>query len=189
MNERKSYTAQEMREMEAIVASGDIGSMTRERVAIMLKQAVEMRERAEEVRAKHSIYYGKIDYENETAIVDEVDYILRGAEGKELKMASESETVADIAKMMRRNEEVFHHLYWCEYADRVETAHQREISELREENKRLRAALKPVLKCKVLSAMTVEVKPGRSEYCATIIEKVQHIYNDGEAKQKKGEAK
>ena len=45
MNERKSYTAQEMREMEAIVASGDIGSMTRKRVALMLKQAVEMRAR------------------------------------------------------------------------------------------------------------------------------------------------
>lgn len=44
MNERKSYTAQEMREMEAIVASGDIGSMTRKRVALMLKQAAEMRE-------------------------------------------------------------------------------------------------------------------------------------------------
>ena len=83
MNERKSYTAQEMREMEAIVASGDIGSMTRKRVAIMLKQAAEMRERAEEVRARHSIYYGKIDYENETAIVDEVDYILHGDAGKE----------------------------------------------------------------------------------------------------------
>lgn len=49
MNERKSYTAQEMREMEAIVASGDMGSITRERVAIMLKQAAEMYERAEEV--------------------------------------------------------------------------------------------------------------------------------------------
>lgn len=41
------------------------------------------------------------------------------------------ETVADIAKMMRRNEEVFHHLYWCEYADRIEAAHQREVDELR----------------------------------------------------------
>lgn len=78
MNERKSYTAQEMREMEAIVASGDVGSMTRERVALMLKQAAEMRERAEEVRAIYSICYGKIDYENETAIVDEVDYIPHG---------------------------------------------------------------------------------------------------------------
>lgn len=61
--------------------------------------------------------------------------------------------------------------------------------ELREENKRLRAALKPVLKCKVLSAMTAEVGPGRSEYCATIIEKVQQIYNESGAKQKKGDAK
>ena len=65
----------------------------------------------------------------------------------------------------------------------------RYYEELREENKRLRAALKPVLECKVLSAMTAEVRPGRGEYCATIIEKVQHIYNDGEAKQKKGDAK
>ena len=63
------------------------------------------------------------------------------------------------------------------------------VEELQEENKRLRAALKPVLECKVLSAMTAEVKPGRSEYCATIIEKVQHIYNDGESKQKEGDAK
>ena len=104
-------------------------------------------------------------------------------------MTSEYETIEDIAKMMRRNEEVFHHLFWCEYADRIEAAHQREISELREENARLRAALKPVLECKVLSAMTAEVEPGRSEYGATIIEKVQHIYNDGEAKKKKGDAK
>ena len=58
------------------------------------------------------------------------------------------------------------------------------IEKLREENKRLRATLKPVLKCKVLSAMTAEVGPGRSKYCATIIEKAQHIYNEGEAKQK-----
>ena len=61
--------------------------------------------------------------------------------------------------------------------------------ELRDENARLRAALKPVLECKVLSAMTAEVETGRSEYCATIIERVQHIYNKGEAKQKKGGTK
>ena len=51
----------------------------------MLRQASEMRERAEEVRSRHSLYYGKIDYEHETAIVDEVDYILRGDAGKESK--------------------------------------------------------------------------------------------------------
>lgn len=47
-------------------------------------------------------------------------------------MASENETVAEVAKQMRRNEEVFHHLYWCEYADRIEAAHGREVAELRE---------------------------------------------------------
>lgn len=44
----------------------------------MLKQAAEMRDRAEEVRAIYSVYYGKIDHEMETVVVDEVDYILRG---------------------------------------------------------------------------------------------------------------
>lgn len=78
MSERKSYTAREMREIEAIVASGDVGSMTRERVAAMLRQAAEMRERLDEVRARHSLYYGRVDYEIETVVVDEVDYILRG---------------------------------------------------------------------------------------------------------------
>lgn len=49
-----------------------------------------------------------------------------------MQTVSENETVEDIAKMMRRNEEVFHHLYWCEYADRIEAAHKREVAELRE---------------------------------------------------------
>lgn len=53
------------------------------------------------------------------------------------------------------------------------------IAELREENARLRAALKPVLECKVMSAMTAETEPGRSDYCAAIIEKAQRIYNGG----------
>ena len=35
-------TAPKLREMEAIVASGDIGTMTRETVALMLKQAAEI---------------------------------------------------------------------------------------------------------------------------------------------------
>ena len=59
---------------------------------------------------------------------------------------------------------------------------RRQIAELREENAHLRAALKPVLECKVMSAMTAEIAPGRSKYCATIIEEAQHIYNEGEAK-------
>ena len=45
--------------------------------------------------------------------------------------ASENETVAEIAKQMRRNEEVFHLLYWCEYADRIEAAHRREVETAR----------------------------------------------------------
>lgn len=76
-----------------------------------------------------------------------------------------------------------------ECADEYKASRNSEVAELRAENARLRAALKPVLECKVSSAMTAEVSPGRSEYCATIIEKVQHIYNKGEAKQKKGIAK
>ena len=60
----------------------------------------------------------------------------------------------------------------------------RYYDELREENARLRAALKPVLECKVSSAMTAEVRPGRSEYCATIIEKAQHIYNEWQREKK-----
>lgn len=50
-----------------------------------LVNAAEMRERAEEVRARHSLYYGRVDYEIETVVVDEVDYILHGDAGKEEK--------------------------------------------------------------------------------------------------------
>ena len=54
-----------------------------------------------------------------------------------------------------------------------------EIAAKDAEIKNLRSALKPVLDCKVMSAMTAEIKPGKSEYCAAIIEKAQRIYNDG----------
>ena len=54
------------------------------------------------------------------------------------------------------------------------------------ENARLRAALKPVLECKVLSAMTAEIRPGESDYCSNIIFNSQRIYNEGEEKQKEG---
>ena len=48
MNEMRKlfFTATKLREMEAIVASGDIGPMTRETVALMLKQSAEIQERA-----------------------------------------------------------------------------------------------------------------------------------------------
>ena len=74
-------------------------------------------------------------------------------------------------------------------ADRIEAARQREVAELRSENARLRAALKPVLECKVMSAMTAEIEPGKSEYCAALIEKSQRIYNDGEEKEQEGDSK
>lgn len=69
-----------------------------------------------------------------------------------------------------------------ECADEYKKSINNEVAELREENAHLRAALKPVLECKVMSAMTAEIAPGRSKYCATIIEEAQHIYNEGETK-------
>lgn len=60
----------------------------------------------------------------------------------------------------------------------------RYYDELREENARLRAALKPVLECKVLSAMTAEVGKGESDYCSNIIFKAQRIYNEWQIKKK-----
>ena len=64
-----------------------------------------------------------------------------------------------------------------ECADEYNASRNHEVDELRAENARLRAALKPVLKCKVMSAMTAEIGPGKSEYCAALIEKAQRIYN------------
>lgn len=60
------------------------------------------------------------------------------------------------------------------------------IRELEAENARLRAALKPVLECKVLGAMTAEIRPGESDYCSNIIFNSQRIYNEGEEKQEEG---
>ena len=54
----------------------------------------------------------------------------------------------------------------------------RYYDELREENARLSAALKPVLECKVLSSTTAEVGNGESDYCSNIIFKAQRIYNE-----------
>ena len=65
-----------------------------------------------------------------------------------------------------------------ECADEYKAEINREFAELRAENARLRAALKPVLECKVMSAMTAEIEPGQSDYCANIIEKAQRIYNE-----------
>ena len=75
-----------------------------------------------------------------------------------------------------------------ECADEYKSELNREVEELRKENARLRAALKPILKCKVMSAMTAEIGSGRSDYCAAIIEKAQRIYNEGEENQNDGGA-
>ena len=76
-----------------------------------------------------------------------------------------------------------------ECADEYKDEINREFEKLRAENARLRAALKPVLECKVMSAMTAEIKPGKSEYCAAIIEKAQRIYHEGEENRNEGGAK
>ena len=55
----------------------------------------------------------------------------------------------------------------------------REVAEKDNEIARLRAALKPVLDCKVMGAVTAEIEPGKSEYCSAIIEKAQRIYYEG----------
>lgn len=83
MSKRKSYTAQDMRKMEAIVASGDVGSMTRERVALMLKQAAEMRERAEGLKAQCLKICGRetCDHKGDKCVCcarDVIDFIVRG---------------------------------------------------------------------------------------------------------------
>ena len=70
-----------------------------------------------------------------------------------------------------------------ECADEYNASRNHEVAELRAENARLRAALKPLLECKVMSAMTAEIEPGKSEYCAALIEKAQRIYNEGEEKE------
>ena len=64
-----------------------------------------------------------------------------------------------------------------ECADEYKSKLNREVEELRKENALLRAAMKPILECKVMSAMTAEIEPGRSDYCAAIIERAQRIYN------------
>ena len=88
MKASRMYTAQEMREMEAIVASGDIGPMTRARVARMLKQAADMRERCEEVISDVNGPNSRFDHGVATPDFDAneiVDYILHGDAGKEEK--------------------------------------------------------------------------------------------------------
>ena len=63
----------------------------------------------------------------------------------------------------------------CRFADGALDEYERAFAE----NARLRAALKPVLECKVMSAMTAVTGSGESDYCSNIIFKAQRIYNEG----------
>ena len=40
----------------------------------------------------------------------------------------------------------------------------------------------------MMGAVTAEIEPGKSEYCAAIIEKAQRIYYEGEENQNEGGA-
>ena len=46
--------------------------------ATMLRYAADVVKRANERRGMYSVNYGRIDYEHDSAIVDEIDYILFG---------------------------------------------------------------------------------------------------------------
>lgn len=67
-----------------------------------------------------------------------------------------------------------------ECADEYKAEINREFAELRAENARLRAALKPVLEC----SMVTDVWQGSR--CKDAVREAQHIYNGGGEKQKEG---
>lgn len=66
-----------------------------------------------------------------------------------------------------------------EICQKVNEQQEKEYLSMERKNAHLRAALKPVLDCKVMGAVTAEIEPGKSEYCAAIIEKAQRIYYEG----------
>ena len=74
------FTATKLREMEAIVASGDIGPATRETVAIMLKQSAEIQERAYRERMS-SLALGN------HSIANKIDLIIVGVDSNGQKAA------------------------------------------------------------------------------------------------------
>lgn len=91
------------------------------------------------------------------------------------KFTQIAQQAGEIDELKRENARLKQRLVQCEKVNEQQ----------KKDNIRLRAALKPVLKCKVMSAMTAETGPGRSEYCATILEKAQRIYNgEGESEVK-----
>ena len=87
------FTATKLREMEAIVASGDIGTMTHETVALMLKQSAEIQERAYSERMC-SLALGH------HSIARKVDRIIVGVDsnGKKAAVAGADYDPADASK-------------------------------------------------------------------------------------------
>ena len=101
------------------------------------------------------------------------------------------ETISDIVSEMRKAEATWHRSeiaqlptqYLKEWSDRIEAAHQREVAELREENARLRAALKPVLEVYISQDdNSVSVYDSRLDaaYALNAVREAKRIYNDGE---------
>ena len=99
------------------------------------------------------------------------------------------ETVADIVAEMRRIKCL---TFW---ADRIEEAmrHQfREVSKLRKENNRLRAALKPVLDAYISQDdMSKPVYDSRIDaaVCVCAVREAKRLYNEGEENQNEGGSK
>lgn len=73
--ENKIYTAEELR-----AESAELVDMLGEHnmTASMLRYAADLVERANERRGAFAVNYGRVDYESDSAIVDEIDYILHG---------------------------------------------------------------------------------------------------------------
>lgn len=82
----------------------------------------------------------------------------------------------EVAELREENARLMQRLEMCQ---KVNEQQEKEYLALKSENARLRAALKPVLACKVLSAMTAVTGSGESDYCSNIIFKAQRIYNEG----------
>lgn len=101
------------------------------------------------------------------------------------------ETVADIVAEMRDESHAgdASFLEWVgakmrSYADRIEAAygrHEAELCDLKRENDRLLAALKPVLECRVISdVFALALRGACMKKLPELISEAQHIYNGSE---------
>ena len=155
----KVYTAQDMRDAAKCLFACEVDLKHDNRdISKMLRQAADMMDRAD----------GEAAYKREREAGADKE-----AEIARLKAAlSVSNDELDLARS--NSVKMYHRLNSKNI--RNSEMYRETIRGLRAENARLRAALKPILECKVMSAMTAEIGPGRSDYCAAIIEKAQRIY-------------